>query len=63
MCGIGRYGNTLGLVTYYAKEMEGFAKAMSPVMGSYSVCPFCFHASFVAMEALQKALAARTKLV
>jgi len=63
LCGIGRYGNSFNLVTYYAKEMQGFAKAMSPVSGSYSVCPFCFHASFVAMEALEKALADRKMLV
>ena len=48
--------------TYYAKEMEGFSQAMRPVTGSYSVCPFCFHASFVALEALQKALADRRNL-
>ena len=62
LCGIGRYGNTMNLITYYAKEMEGFSQAMRPVTGSYAVCPFCFHASFVAMEALQKALADRRNL-
>jgi len=62
LCGIGRYGNTFALNTYYAKEMEGFGNAMALVRGSYSVCPFCFHASFIAVEALQKALADRRKL-
>jgi hypothetical protein len=52
----------MALLTYYAKEMQGFGNAMAPVRGSYSVCPFCFHASFIAMEALEKALADRKKL-
>ena len=63
LCGLGRYGNTIGFHTYYAKEMDAFGQCMAPVRGSYSVCPFCFHASFIAMDALQKALADRTKLV
>jgi serine/threonine-protein kinase len=63
MCGLGRHRNTIGLLTYFAKEMEEFGRCMKPVSGSYAVCPYCFHASFVAMEALEKALADRKKLL
>lgn len=63
LCGIGRYGNSIALFTYFEKEMEGFRTAVASVSGSYAVCPFCFHASFVAMEALQKALADRRRLL
>jgi len=64
LCGVGRYGTgTIAFHTYYKQAMEGFGKAMTPVTGAYSLCPFCFHASFVAMEALEKALADRSKLL
>jgi hypothetical protein len=59
MCGIGVYGQSLGLVTYYANEMEAFGRLMAPMRGCYSVCPYCFHAAFIAMDALKKALADR----
>ncbi len=62
LCGVGHYGQTFNLITYYAKEMEGFRNAIAPVQGSYSVCPFCFHAAFIAMDALQKSLADRRNL-
>lgn len=64
MCGVGRYGsNTIALLTYYAEEMKRFSEAMTRNTGAYSICPFCFHASFAAYDALHKALDDRKKLL
>jgi hypothetical protein len=62
LCGIGKYGNTIGLNTYYANDMRPWGKAIAPVNDSFDVCPYCFHAVFRAKDALQKALEDRRKL-
>jgi serine/threonine protein kinase len=62
ICGIGRYDNIFNIEIPYQKELERFTTHMRPISGCYYLCPFCFHASFVATEALQKALADRRKL-
>ncbi len=62
-CGVGRFGTgTMAFVSYYKLELEDFGKNMLPVTGAYSLCPFCFHATFAAGDALRKALGDRTKL-
>ncbi len=61
-CGLGRYGPNISFHTYFAKEMDAFGRCMAPVSGAYAVCPVCFHASFVAKDALKKVLSDRAKL-
>jgi serine/threonine protein kinase len=63
LCGVGRYGDSMNLIAYYREQMEEFGRAMAPLRGCYSVCPFCFHASFVAREGLEKALEDRRGLL
>ena len=62
LCGVGQYGNIIGVEVRYEQELQHFSRHVQSIRGSYFLCPFCFHASFVAVEALQKALADRRNL-
>jgi serine/threonine protein kinase len=62
LCGIGRYPNVIQLHVRFNAEIDNFYKLLEPVKGSYAVCPYCFHTSFVAVEALQKRLDERKQL-
>ena len=62
VCGIGRHGTSAGLHDY-ANELEALYKSMALFRGDCSLCPYCFHVSFAAYEALAKRLEGRKKLV
>ncbi len=62
-CGVGRYDGARAVEAAFDEQMQKVKQILAPLKGTYAICPFCFHVSFVAMDALHKVLAERAKLL